>query len=328
VKDLGVLEGPVLVFGGAYSNLQALESMLAEVKRLGIPASNVIHTGDVVAYCAQPRETSELLKASGVECLMGNCEESIGQGALDCGCGFPEDSKCEEYSVNWYAHVTEEIKNDAHLKTWMGELPRRIEFEVGGKRMAVVHGSPRRIAEFVWASMSDQEFNDLMKPLPKHIDGVIGGHSGIPFTRFVPSPEGKERMWLNAGVIGMPANDSTKRGWYAILTPEASGNVEVSIKALDYDADGAAAAIFARENLVRGYADALTSGIWPSHDVLPVQEQMETGIPLDEKKVVWKKGKSAPSAASSSSTSCTALVLVAVAAATLTMMWAARAKRT
>lgn len=289
--DLGVMEGPALLFGGAYSNLHATQAMLAVARdTLHIPASRTIHTGDVVAYCAQPRETAELLRASGVVCLMGNCEESVGVGKNDCGCGFPEDSTCNAYSVNWYAHVMKELQGHASLAAWMGALPRRIEFVLSGRRLAVVHGSPRGISEFVWPSTSDAELRDCFAKLPEGIDGVISGHSGIPYARLVPWTNGTrtlQKLWLNAGVIGVPANDGTPRVWYAVLTPVGNGGIEVSLRALAYDVQAAAEAIYARPQLVRGYADSLLSGVWPSHDVLPLEEQMNTGVPLEERTLLW-----------------------------------------
>lgn len=285
-KDLGILEGSVLLFGGAYSNLQALNAMLAMVTKLQIPLGNVVHTGDVVAYCAQPRETTELLKDSGVHCLMGNCEESIGVGKEDCGCGFPEDSACNAYSVNWYAHVTKELVENPHLATWMGRLPRRIEFTIAGRRLAVVHGSPRHISEFIWPSAPDSQLRECFEHLSENIDGVIGGHSGIPFARLV-SIGTRRRLWLNAGVVGMPANDGTPRGWFALLTPKLDGGIDVSTHELPYDTTAAADAIFARPQLVRGYADSLVSGVWPSHDILPVEEAMATGMPICESSLHW-----------------------------------------
>ncbi len=43
----------------------------------------------------------------------------------------------------------------------------------------------------------------------------------------------------------MPANDGTSRGWFAILTPRGQ-DIEVSIRALHFDAKEAAAAIYAQ----------------------------------------------------------------------------------
>merc|ERR1712012_3170 len=91
--------------------------------------------------------------------------------------------------------------------------------------------------------------------LPKNIDGVISGHSGIPFVRFVPA--GHKRLWLNAGVIGMPANDGTSRGWFAMLKPAGARGIEVAIRALEFDAQRAADAIYAQSALDTAYAGAI-----------------------------------------------------------------------
>mmetsp|Transcript_33543 Transcript_33543/g.104194 ORF Transcript_33543/g.104194 Transcript_33543/m.104194 type:complete len:358 (+) Transcript_33543:74-1147(+) len=339
VLDLGILDGPVLLFGGAYSNLQALQAMLAVARdELHIPPERMIHTGDSVAYCAQPRETVELLVSSGARCLMGNCEESIGFGRLDCGCGFPEDSACNAYSVNWYAHVMRQLQGHEHLKTWMASLPRRIEFVLAGRRFVVVHGSPRNISEFLWPSTPDSELQAGLSDLPSGVDGVVSGHSGIPFARLVPPPAGgrggRRRFWLNAGVIGMPANDGTSRGWYAVLVPDGAGGLEASIRALEYKAQQAADAIYAEQALVRGYADSLLSGVWPSHDVLPVEEQMATGVALLESSVAWPAETDRPAASSAAAggywprgAAAVAAVAAALLAASLAASWWLRGRR-
>ena len=59
--DLGELDGPVLIFGGPYSNLHATKALKAEAEKLGIPADRVLCTGDVVAYAAAPDATTELI---------------------------------------------------------------------------------------------------------------------------------------------------------------------------------------------------------------------------------------------------------------------------
>jgi hypothetical protein len=63
--NLGTLTGPVLIFGGVYSNFDALQSLRAEANRLGIPASNVICCGDTPGYCAEPQECLDLLEEWG-----------------------------------------------------------------------------------------------------------------------------------------------------------------------------------------------------------------------------------------------------------------------
>ncbi len=100
-RELGALSEPVLVFGGPVSNLHATQAMLEVAKALGIPPARIICTGDLAAYCAQPAETIDCVMQSGVEVVMGNCEESLADNSDDCGCGFDEDSTCDVLAVDW-----------------------------------------------------------------------------------------------------------------------------------------------------------------------------------------------------------------------------------
>ncbi|OYV85079.1 MAG: radical SAM protein, partial [Acidiphilium sp. 21-68-69] len=88
-------DGPVLVFGGCYSNLQATRALLEAAKAHEIPPERMICTGDVVAYGADPQACAALIRDHGIATVMGNCEEQLGAGAADCGCGFTEGSSCD-----------------------------------------------------------------------------------------------------------------------------------------------------------------------------------------------------------------------------------------
>ena len=137
---LGTFDQPVLVFGGPYSNLEATQALLQRAMALGFPRERVICTGDVVAYCADPNATVELIASSGIATVMGNCEESLSADSDDCGCGFAEGSICDALSVQWYAHARENLTVTA--KHWMADLPKLIEFEMAGRHLTVVHGAP------------------------------------------------------------------------------------------------------------------------------------------------------------------------------------------
>jgi predicted phosphodiesterase len=273
-------DGPVLLFGGCYSNLQATQALLDQAGRLGIPPDRIVCTGDVVAYAADPMATVDLVRASGMHVVMGNCEESLGYGAVDCGCGFAAGSACDLLSVAWYAHADARLDDDA--RAWMRGLPRRIDLIVGGHRLAVIHGSPDSINQFVFASVPDGTLLDLIAS--SGCDGVIGGHCGIPFTRVANG-----RLWHNPGAIGVPAHDGTPRVWFSVISAQGR---EIAVRHLPLDYDHiAAAAAMRTAGLPPGYADALGSGLWPSTDVLPAAERGKGGVPLAFAPVVWS-GKS------------------------------------
>ncbi|NJO67664.1 MAG: metallophosphoesterase family protein, partial [Rhodospirillales bacterium] len=224
-------DGPVLVFGGPYSNLEATHAVLAEARQRGIPPRRIVCTGDVVAYCADAAATVDLVAASGIRVVMGNCEESLGFDSDDCGCGFDADTACDALAAMWYRHARQSI-GPAH-RAWMRGLPRRIDLQIAERRLAVIHGSVSSINRFVFASTPADEKRAEIEA--SGCDGVIAGHSGLPFTQTIDG-----RLWHNAGAIGMPANDGTPRGWFSVLSSSGDG-LRIDHCPLAYDHETAAA---------------------------------------------------------------------------------------
>ncbi len=276
VRDLGVIDGPLLVFGGPYSNLQATQAMIAEADRLGIAPDRVICTGDVVAYAADAAATTDAIMDWGIPVLMGNCEESFGNETDDCGCGFEDGTACDVLSRQWYAYANAQLRPEQ--RAWMRGLPERITFTLSGRRFAVVHGSAGSINEFVFEATDDAVKRAGFAALD--VDAIIGGHAGVPFTQIFDA-----KMWHNAGVIGMPANDGTARVWYSVIDVDGA-DVTVTSHALAYDHETAAAAMRAN-GLPEGYAVCLETGLWPNMDVMPDGERANVGIAIQPDTVRW-----------------------------------------
>ncbi len=258
VVDLGELQGPVLLFGGPYSNAQATRALIGAARARGIGAERMICTGDVVAYCAEPAETVALIRDLGCVVVAGNCERQLAAGAGDCGCGFEDGSACDRLSAGWYAHADGQVSGE--VRRWMADLPDVAVFRHAGRRHGVVHGGATDIARFLWPVSDDAAFAAefaAFEAIAGPVDAIIAGHSGIPFIRRFGG-----REWINAGAIGMPPHDGQPQTRFAILDGMAT------IVSLDYDWHRARAAM-ERAGLRQGYHDALSSGYWPSEDVLP-----------------------------------------------------------
>jgi len=267
----------VAIFGGPYSNLEATRAFFDTAAQLGIPPARIVCTGDVVAYGADAAATTALIREFDCHVLMGNCEENLAAGAADCGCGFEDGSVCDRLSAAWFAHAAAQLSADD--RAWMGRLPRRIELDIGGHRLAVVHGGVDQINQFIFAST-----DAAIKKQALHktgLDGVIGGHCGLPFTQTIGA-----RLWHNAGAIGMPANDGTARTWYSIFHPK-DGGISIEHRALDYD-HATAAAKMRRAGLPEEYAAALDNGLWASVDTLPAEEVRRSGIALQQSRTFWQ----------------------------------------
>jgi hypothetical protein len=160
----------------------------------------------------------------------------------------------------------------------MEALPRRVDIEFAGRRLAVVHGGVRSINRFIFPSTDVRIKNKELDAAAS--DGGIAGHCGFPFSQLLGT-----RLWHNAGAIGLPANDGTPRGWYSVLTGDQSG-IFITHRALEYDYQSAATKM-RLAHLPEEYANALETGFWPSLDILPEKEIRHRGTRLEERSVFW-----------------------------------------
>ena len=276
MKNLGDISSRrLLIFGGCYSNLAATRAMRKKAGQLDIPASQTICTGDLVAYCGEPAETIDLIRDWGIHVLMGNCEQSLGFEQADCGCGFDQQSVCSMLSIAWYRFASAQITLEH--RSWMKALPRLIKLRFQSARISIVHGSVASINQFVFPATAKQEkWRQIQQA---NADAVIGGHSGIPFGQTI-----NNKAWLNAGVIGMPANDGSADGWYMLLEPDNTG-YRVSWHRLQYDAQRSREST--RAAGMAEYAEALITGLWPSMDVMPLQDQRNQGKRLQLEPMIF-----------------------------------------
>jgi predicted phosphodiesterase len=264
--NIGELNGKLLLFGGVYSNLQALEGLKEIAKNLNVPNKNIICTGDIVGYCAQPEESVQLIKEWGIHSIAGNVEIQLREEQEDCGCDFSEDSRCDIFSRKWYPYAQTKVSENSLM--WMKNLPNFITFTYNTKKVVVVHGSLFETSEFIFKStpwvVKEKNFNKA------GADIIIGGHCGLPF-----KDVNQKKVWLNPGVIGMPANNSSTKVWYAIVEVIDS---EIIIEHHSYSYNhNLASKLMENVELPASYAQTLKDGIWDNCDILPDSETNEQG---------------------------------------------------
>jgi predicted phosphodiesterase len=262
------LIGPTLVFGGPYSNLESLKAVRQVAHDLNIPANHCICTGDIVAYCADAKACVAEIQDWGLHTIMGNCEESLANGSNDCGCGFVEGTACDVLSKQWFTYASAEL-NDKD-RQWLSNLARKLKFQLNDYKIEAMHGAIDQINQFIFASQDDIIESELQKT---DADIVLAGHSGLAFIK-----KENNRVWMNAGAIGIPANDGQTATWYSLLHPKDQG-IYISFHRLHYNHELAANKM-RTAGLAESYAKALETGLWPSLDVLPQTEKKQTGKPL------------------------------------------------
>ncbi|VXB50940.1 Alkyl hydroperoxide reductase AhpD [Maribacter litoralis] len=269
IKHMGTKAGKLLLFGGVYSNLQALEKLIQIADEAGIPPENCISTGDLTGYCAQPEETVQLFQKWGALSIAGNVELQLANDSEDCGCDFKSGSRCDDFSKMWFPYTKGRLSKES-LDS-MKNIPEYISFDYGNKKVTVVHGNYGNTSEFIFKSNATESKERCFKETKSDI--IIAGHCGLPFHQTI-----KEKVWLNPGVIGMPANDGTPRVWYMMLDI-VNGEVIYTHHSFEYDAESAQKLMY-KNHLPEAYGDTLTSGIWDNMEILPELEKMGQGIPI------------------------------------------------
>lgn len=266
IESLGNIEGRILVFGGIYSNLQALEELIKISEKEGIPPQNCICTGDIIGYCAQPEETLQLFKNWGGNSIAGNVEIQLRDGAENCGCDFTKGSRCDTFSEQWYPFAQSKLSSDsiAYLKT----LPDHLQFNFGSKKITVVHGSYFNISEFIFKSTPWEKKHPNF--INTNSDIIIAGHSGLPFQE-----KQNGLWWINPGVIGMPANDGQTQVWYAILENK-NDEILCNFKSFIYNNELTNQRM-KKEQLPEAYANSILTGLWDNMEILPESEKKLQG---------------------------------------------------
>ncbi|MFP3940677.1 MAG: metallophosphoesterase family protein [Thermoanaerobaculia bacterium] len=262
------VEGPfgrIAVFGGVYSNHPALEALLEDAEHRGAEA--VYCLGDLGAFGPNPEKVRPLLAEGKVLTIQGNYEESLASGAEDCNCGYT-DPRDNHFAAISYRYTAENCS--AEFKEWMGALPKRRRIRVGERELLAVHGSPRRINEFLFASTTPAPYLEVLLD-QEGADGLLVTHTGLHWHRRLPSG----RDAVNVGAIGRPANDGRRNVWYALLEADGAGGTGLRVEhvPLEYDWQGLAREM-RREGLPEEFVETVETGWWTTClEVLPAKER-------------------------------------------------------
>jgi predicted phosphodiesterase len=251
----------IAVFGGVYNNYLALAAALADVKRRGVDA--VYCLGDLGAFGPYPDRVFPLLRDHFVLCIQGNYDNSVGNGLADCQCGYtdPRDNHFARLSYDYTFKYT-----SPENRAWMKELPLQRRVQLGGYRVMMCHGSPRKMNEFLWESTSPTHFLEHLADAHQ-ADVMLTTHTGIKWHRRLSG----DRHFVNVGVLGRPENDGRTNVWYTLL--EARPEFRVEFVPVEYDHRRLADEM-RTERLPEEFVETVLSGWWTTClEVLPAKER-------------------------------------------------------
>ncbi len=134
----------------------------------------------------------------------------------------------------------------------MRTLLPEIRFEAEGKRFRLVHGSPRRMNEYLFEDRDPRSLARIAQGA--EADVLVFGHTHKPWVREI---EGV--LFVNDGSVGKPKDGDPRAAW-ALLTVEPGQPVQVEIRRVPYDVASMAAAIRAAEGLPDQFATDIETG--------------------------------------------------------------------
>jgi putative phosphoesterase len=217
----------VAIVTDIHGNLPALEASLAVIDQIGVDA--VYCGGDLVGYGPHPNEVCELIGQRAIPTIYGNYDYAIARELDDCGCAYvtAHDRELGQRSVAWTLEHT-----DQAAKQFMRALPFDLRFEVGDSSIHLVHGSPRKVNEYLFENKPASLYERLAKA--EDVDMLVFGHTHKPW---IATYDGVR--FVNCGSVGKP-KDGDPRAGFAILESDDTGRVTASIQRVPYDAEAVA----------------------------------------------------------------------------------------
>jgi putative phosphoesterase len=220
-------------FSDLHANIFALESVLADVAGVGVDERYVL--GDLVGYAPWPNEVLDRLRGEAIPIVMGNYDDGTGFGRDECGCAYthPVEKALGDAGFAW----TKANTSDAN-KAWLRTLAPQIRFEVDGHQFLLVHGSPRKMNEYLYEDKPDSTFARIAADA--NADVIVCGHTHRPYDKTVAGTR-----FINDGSAGKPKDGDPRACWALVDTGPAG--VTVDFRRVDYDIAAAAAGILASE---------------------------------------------------------------------------------
>lgn len=233
----------VAVLTDAHANLPALEASLEAIEQMGLDA--VYCGGDLVGYGPHPNEVCRLIEERQIPTIYGNYDYAIARDLEDCGCAYvtEEDRELGQRSVAWTLANT-----DRRSKEFMRGLPFELRFELGSRSIHLVHGSPRKVNEYLFEDKPVRLYERLAAG--ESADVLVFGHTHKPWIH-----EYGAVLFVNCGSVGKP-KDGDPRAGFATLELDEDGRLAASIERVSYDAERVAREV-AAAGLPGEYAEKL-----------------------------------------------------------------------
>src|SRR5450755_798439 len=214
----------IALFSDIHSNLPALEACLKNIEEKKVDA--VYCLGDLVGYNIWPNEVINEIRKRGIPTIAGNYDFGIGRTSDDCGCAYKEEHEKEmgKVSISFTNSIVKEEERK-YLRTLPAHIKVAFQLNNDKLNLLLVHGSPRRINEYLFEDRDEKSLLRIMEQADADI--MCFGHTHKPYHRILPTESSDNphyRHAINIGSVGKP-KDNNPKGCYVILTINADSSI-------------------------------------------------------------------------------------------------------
>jgi hypothetical protein len=240
----------LLVAGGLYGNPEALTAL----ENLAAPdGADLVFNGDFHWFDSEPGmfdATQRRVLAH--RAIAGNVEAELAEpSGAGCGCGYPP--RVDDTAVSQANMIMQQLQGTAMpaQREQLARLAYHATAEVGGYRIALIHGDPDSLAGWgldvnALGSGSDTSEEQLRSWFRQAGADVFAcSHTCLPHTRTL-EVDGRRRAIINNGAAGMPNFRGDHRGVVTRIATTSSphalyrarlNGLAIEAIALDYDLD-------------------------------------------------------------------------------------------
>jgi predicted phosphodiesterase len=210
------------VVADVHANLPGLEAILDDIDRRDI--ADVVCLGDLVGYGPFPNEVAVLMRDRRIPTVMGNYDQGIGFATGDCGCVYVTNEQRAEgaASLKWTDAVA-----SAETRAYLRSLEDRFVLATAAGELLAVHGSPRRINEYLFEDRPETAMTRMAAENPYR--AILFGHTHVPYVREIAGT-----AFVNVGSGGRP-KDGDWRVCYALVDASQASRIDVEFVRLAYD---------------------------------------------------------------------------------------------
>lgn len=209
----------IAVMSDIHGNFEALSAVMSAIETEDI--DEIIFLGDLVFKGPEPKDCFQFMKQiKPYIWLKGNTDEWF-----DLKEAGEIENKLKDDVYEYFLFAKNELSNN-NLR-FLSRLPKKDSFEIFGKNILCVHGTPKSNNDILDSRRSDEEIKEIVKDVEEDI--LLCGHSHHSFYKEI---EGKKI--INVGSVGLPF-DGIPKASFIVLDIRKNKEIGIEFKRIDYD---------------------------------------------------------------------------------------------